>query len=453
MKLPSILRARIKWRSLLTPSRYLALTNMASAGIGFLVGAYVARVLGPKNLGVTAVISGINTSIVAFVDVRFNDVAAKAFYQVEGMPADQAGSYRAGVLWVAMLGTGLLAMVIALLSTLIGNFFVPFFTEAAVARWWLPAGALAIALNTISGSATFLLRFSGAFYAVGTWRLLFQLVHGACTLLILVLRPTVGGLYAAGIASGLGVLFLTLVASWSLWALRMKLPVFHPDWRKAASVYRFSLGMVFYGNLLSYAKLFQRNADVLLVAYFTNDHETGIYKLSRTLIDQGLGILQDALYQVYYPSFLDAFARRAKAEYRRLASRLLKVSGLITLGLLAGEALVLPLVVRVMFGAEYAGAEGPMMVLTATFLFIVGFYPWLWALFVGAGKLSGYTAAAFAGVVVQYVVALALFYLVGPSALAAMAGMFDYYVWLVPATYWLARREWGEFIPHGFRAC
>jgi len=54
---------------------------------------------------------------------------------------------------------------------------------------------------------------------------------------------------------------------------------------------------------------------------------------------------------------------------------------------------------------------------------------------------------------VQYAVALALFYLVGPSALTAMAGMFAYYVWLIPAAYWLARREWGEFIPHGFSAC
>jgi O-antigen/teichoic acid export membrane protein len=155
---------------------------------------------------------------------------------------------------------------------------------------------------------------------------------------------------------------------------------------------------------------------------------------------------------VYYPSFLDAFARRAKKEYRGLAARLLKAASLITLALLAGEALLLRPFVRMVFGPAYAGAEGPMMVLTATFVFIVGFYPWLWALFVGAGKLSGYTAVTFAGVGVQYAVALGLFYLVGPSALTAMVGMFAYYVWLIPATYWLACREWGEFIPHGFSA-
>jgi len=440
-----------KWRQWLTPSRYLTLTNIAGAGIGFLIGVYVARVLGPENLGVTAVISGISTSIAAFVDVRFNDVAAKAFYQIEGRDPAQLDAYRAGVLWLAVLSTGLLAGAMAVLSVLIGNFLVPFFTDTPVAGWWLPASALAIALNTTSGTAMFLLRFSEAFYAIGTWRLVFQLVNGGLTILILVLRPDIDGMYVAGIVSGLSYLLLSLAVSWSLWTRRIGLPMLRPAWRPAYAVYRRSLNMVFYGNLLGYAKLFQRSADVLLVAYFTSDRETGIYKLSRMLIDQGLAILQDALYQVYYPGFLDTFARRAREEYRRLAGRLLRISGLITVALLAGEALLLPLLIQVAFGPAYAGAEGPMMVLTATFVFIVGFYPWLWAVFVGSGELRGYTIATFIGVGIQYGVALGLFYFAGTSALAAMIGMFAYYVWLIPAAYWLVRRDWGEFVPWGPR--
>ncbi len=437
-----------KWRQWLTPSRYLTVTNVAGAGIGFLIGVYVARVLGPENLGVTAVISGISTSIAAFVDVRFNDVAARAFYQIEGRDPAQLDAYRAGVLWLAVLCTGLLAGAMAILSILIGNLLVPFFTDAPVALWWLPASAFALALNTTSGTAMFLLRFSEAFYAIGTWRLLLQLVSSGLTVLTLALRPDIDGMYLAGIVSGLSYLLLSLAVSWSLWTRRMRLPLLRPAWRPAYAVYRRSLDMVFYGNLLGYAKLFQRSADVLLVAYFTTDRETGIYKLARMLIDQGLAVLQDALYQVYYPGFLDAFARRAREEYRRLAGRLLRVSGLITAALLAGEALLLPLLIRLAFPA-YAGAEGPMMVLTATFVFIVGFYPWLWAIFVGAGELRGYTLAAFVGVGVQYAVALGLFYVAGASALAAMIGMFAYYVWLIPAAYWLVRRDWCEFVPWG----
>lgn len=446
---PSHGALRTHLKAWLTPSRYLALMNVACAGVGFMTGVYVARVLGADKLGVTAVISGINTSIVSFVDVRFTDVAAKAFYQVEGMSPDQVKAYRAGVLWLAVLGTGLLAIVVALLSALIGNFFVPIFTESVVAGWWLPAGALAVALNTISGSSMFLLRFSGAFYAIGTWRLLLQVVSGGLTVLVLALKPGIDGVYLAGMLGALINLLLALAVSWNLWTQRGKLPMFRPAWRQAGAVYRGSLNMVFYGNLLGYAKLFQRSADVLLVAYFTGDRETGIYKLARSLIDQGLAVLQDALYQVYYPSFLDAFARRAKQEYRDLAGRLLKTSSLITLGLLAGEVLFLRPFVQAVFGPAYAGAAGPMMVLTATFVFIVGFYPWLWAIFVGSGELRGYTAAVYAAVLVQYAVALALFHLVGPSALAAMIGMLAHYVWLVPVAYWLAHRRWSAFLPWG----
>lgn len=439
----------IRWMQRLTPSQYLALMNVAGASLGFLAGVYAARVLGSNRLGVTAVIAGINTSIVSLVDVRFNDVAAKAFYQVGELPPERVNAYRAGVVWLAALATGLLAGAVAALSILIGSLLVPFFTETPVARWWLPADALALALNTVSGTLTFLLRFSGAFYVIGTWRLITQFIHSSLTVLILTLLPDINGMYLAILAGGMSNLFLAAVVSWGVWGRRVKLPMRRPDLRRAYAEYRRSLSMVFYGNLLGYAKLLQRNADVLLVAYFTNDRETGIYKLARSLIDQGLAVLQDALYQVYYPSFLEAFARRAHEEYRRLAGRLLEFSSLITLGLLAGEALLLAPLVRLVFGADYAGAEMPMMILTSTFVFIVGFYPWLWAIFVGSGKLSGYTLMAFLGVGVQYAVALGLFHLLGPSATAAMVGMLAYYLWLIPAAYWLARRDWGEFIPWG----
>jgi O-antigen/teichoic acid export membrane protein len=444
-----VLSLSSRWRSWLTPSRYLTLTNALSAGIGFLVSVYVARILGPDKLGVVAVISGINSSIAAFIDVRFNDVAAKAFYQADDMIPAQIDAYRAGVLWLAVLATGLLAVVLALVSALVGNLFVPSFTEAPVAGWWLPADALTIAFQTAAGTVMFLLRFSGAFYVIGTWRLLLQVVSGGLTILILILTPTMGALFVARMASGLSTLLLASAVFWVLWTRRVGLPLLRPDWRRARSVYRTSLSMVFYGNLLSYAKLLQRNADVLLVAYFATDRETGIYKLARTFIDQGLGILQEALYQVNYPSFLDAFARRAQMEYRRLAGRLLTTSSLVTLSLLLGEALLLSPFVRLAFGLAYAGAEGPMMILTATFVFIVGFHPWLWALFVGSGRLFGYTAAAFAGVGVQYAVMLGLFRFASPSALTAMIGMFAYYVALVPIAYGLARHRWGEFVLWG----
>ncbi|MCX7681714.1 MAG: oligosaccharide flippase family protein, partial [Anaerolineae bacterium] len=293
--------SRIAWMQRLTPSQYLALMNVASAGIGFLAGVYTARVLGANRLGVTAVIAGINTSIVSLVDVRFNDVAAKAFYQVGELPPERMNAYRAGVVWLAALATGLLAGAVAALSILIGSLLVPIFTETPVAGWWLPADALALALNTVAGTLTFMLRFSGAFYVIGTWRLITQAIHSSITVLVLTLVPNINGMYLAVLMGGTSNLLMATAISWGIWGRRVRLPMRHPDLRRACAEYRRSLSMVFYGNLLGYAKLLQRNADVLLVAYFTTDRETGIYKLARSLIDQGLAVLQDALYQVYYP--------------------------------------------------------------------------------------------------------------------------------------------------------
>jgi len=54
---------------------------------------------------------------------------------------------------------------------------------------------------------------------------------------------------------------LALAVSWRVWTRRAGLPLGHPDWGSAWAAYRRSRGMLFYGNLLGYAKLLLRKAD------------------------------------------------------------------------------------------------------------------------------------------------------------------------------------------------
>ncbi len=432
-----------------TPARYLILANVVGAGFGFLSSVYQARVLGPERLGVMAIIAGITVSAFTFIDVRLNDAAAKAFYQTNDLAAEAASAYRAGVLWLALLGALLVGGVAALLASLVGNFLIPLFTTTPVAAWWLPVDAISLALTTTSGTLFYLLRFSQEFYSIGNWRVITQLLNVLITLLLLTALPNLTGAYLAGLVSGGVVLLVTLGVSWRLWTHRATLPLGRPDWRRAYMAYRQSLNMVLYGNLLGYSKLLQRSLDVLAVAYFTSDRETGLYKLARQVVDAGIAILQDALYQVYFPNFLDLFARRAAEVYRALARRLLVISSLITLVLVAGEALLLPFLIPLIFGPEYAGAEWSMMIMTVTFVFIAGAYPWLWAIFVGSGRLAGYTAITFLGTSVQYAVMLGLFYGIGPTALAGMVGMLAFYLCLIPAAYALAHGQWSAFLPGG----
>jgi O-antigen/teichoic acid export membrane protein len=158
-------------------------------------------------------------------------------------------------------------------------------------------------------------------------------------------------------------------------------------------------------------------------------------------------VVQDALYQVYFPDFLDLLTRRAATAYRALARRLAATCAALTAAAVAGEVVLLPTLVPLVFGADFAGAEWPMAIMTLTFFFIAGCHPWLWALYVGAGRLGGYTAMAFAAVAVQYLAMLAGFRWIGPTAAVGMMGMLASYVWLIPATYLLARRRWPRFLP------
>jgi hypothetical protein len=259
--------------------------------------------------------------------------------------------------------------------------------------------------------------------------------------------PTLAGAYVAGLAGASVVAALTLAVSWRVWTRRAGVPLGRPDWGSAWSAYRRSRGMLFYGNLLGYAKLLQRSADVLLVAYVAGDRETGLYKLARQIVDGGIAVVQDALYQVYFPDFLDLLTRRAATAYRALARRLAghlrraDRGGGRRGGRAAADAR--PAGLR----GEFRRREWPMAIMTLTFFFIAGCHPWIWALYVGAGRLGGYTAMTFAAVAVQYLAMLAGFRWIGPTAAVGMMGMLASYVWLIPATYLLARRRWPHFCP------
>src|SRR6185369_6110435 len=103
------------------PARYLAVANGVGAACALTAGIFQARILGPEQLGVMGIIAGITGSALTFVDVRLNDTAARAFYAVDGLAPAEAAAHRAGVVWVAALGTLVVGAVAALLAFLAGG--------------------------------------------------------------------------------------------------------------------------------------------------------------------------------------------------------------------------------------------------------------------------------------------------------------------------------------------
>jgi O-antigen/teichoic acid export membrane protein len=428
-------------------TRFLMVTNLAGMGMTFLNGLVVARVLGPERLGVAAIVTGIATSLLAFFDIRLSDVAARAFYQLGDRGPEAARAFRAAVLALAVLGNGLVAAATAVVGWAVGNRVIPFFTGAPVRTWWLPLAAGVTAVNAISATVLFLMRFTGSFFEIGACRLASQAAGLLLTVTVLKVMPDISGSYLASAAGSAFAAALVSLVALRVWGGREGMTLRGADWRGASQEYRRSLGMIFYGNFLGYAKLLQRSADVLLVGLFAGDRETGLYKLARSLVDAVLSVPQDALYQVYYPRLLGAIGLGSPQEYRALSLRMLKVSTLMTLALLAAEAALLPAVVRTALGARFVGVQWPVMILTLTFVFISGFYPWLWSIFNSSGKLRGYTGIVYLSTAVQYAVAVALFALVGASAVTAAVAALAYYLALTPAAYWLARRRRPGFLP------
>jgi O-antigen/teichoic acid export membrane protein len=425
------------------PTQFLTVSNIASSAIGLFVSAFIARSLGPEQLGVIGVIGGVNGSIMGFVDVRVNDVAAKLFFERGRVRDDQQPSYRAGVLWLAIAGNGIVAIAMAAIAASIGNRLMGLFTTHPVVWWWLPLSALTISLAAVSGTLIASLRLSSAFYSLGWVRFVSQVVAAGVWVGVIRRAPTIGGGCGGGFTGALLPLVVSLVVFRAVWAPLV--PLGRPLLSDAWQGFRANGAVFFHGNLLGYAKLLQRSADVLFVAYFAGDRETGIYKLARTLADGGLAVLQDALYQVHYPELLEAFSRGDAMTFRRCANHLVRVSSLITVVLVVGEAVGLPLFTRVFLGSRFAGITGPVMVLTMSFVFICGFYPWLWALFTATGNMRPFTLSVFTAVLVQYAVAVVLFRLFGATALAAMFAALTYYFWMVPTSMRAARALWPQF--------
>ena len=248
----------------LGPTRFLTATNVFSSALGLLVSAYVARTLGPEKLGLMGVIAGINGSVIAFVDLRLNDVSAKAFFERDRVTDDILPAYRSGVLWLGVLGNATIAVFMTLAATAIGNPLIPMFTSQTPQWWWLPTAATTLAISATTGAFTASLRLANAFYLLGAVRVCSQAITAVATVLFLRRAPTLGNAYIGGLAGSLATLVLVLIAFRQAWTTLV--PLGRPMIAPALAAYRANTGVLFHGNLLGYAKLLQRSADVLFVA-------------------------------------------------------------------------------------------------------------------------------------------------------------------------------------------
>ncbi len=432
----------------LSPTKYLSFVNAFNAGLGAILGIINARLLGPEAFGIIGVIAGINATIVNVLDVRLMDVVGKLYYRSDISAGTEQRTYRASVILVFILSSGILGLLIGIIGFFAGNFAIHLFTSAPVKLEWLAVNAYFYGISYISGAFMYQQRFSERFYLIGTWRLISQIASLAIFLGIILNRQNLDGYYAGSFASTSIQALAAIGLSIFIWRKYEGFPLMSP--RRAWGDYLKEVRMVLWGNLLGYTKLLHRGSDVLLVGFFADDRVTGLYKVARSVTDT-IYVLYDALNQVYYPRFMQLLSTGDFKEYRRLAWRIITNSSLLVVAVLGAEAVGLSVIVQTVLTSRFLGAESTILILTLPVFFVIGFYTWFWPIFVYHGKLGYFTLFNILACGVQYMLVILGFNYFGSSPAIAAAGYLGYYIFLVPVAMVLVRKIDANAFPFGVR--
>jgi len=258
---------------------------------------------------------------------------------------------------------------------------------------------------------------------------------------------TVGGYVIGLLASAAGITLLN--AFYTVSILRGDGVVLFGRSRAAAPAIdrRVILRFVSAGNLLGYVKLMHRSADVLLVAVFCSDRETGIYKLARSITDALLTV-SEAMGRVYQPRLLALLQTRDHTEYGAVVRSIMTTAAAVTLAAIGSTLVLLPSLAPLLGVADGRGLTVSVVIMTVTFFFVAGLQSWIWPAFVFGGRLGRCTlwstVAVLAG---QYTIGPALVYLTGYATPAWFSlGYLSFYVFSLLPLWRELRRDQPIFI-------
>lgn len=172
------------------------------------------------------------------------------------------------------------------------------------------------------------------------------------------------GLWAAGHVSATSLLWASwlgtaVTAAARAWAFRHDL-IALPSWREASGLLR--QGALFHGATVIAALSAQ--VDRLVVMRFFDDAAVGYYVVALTVATAGLGLVTNSVHTVLFPS-LSAEADRAQA-IAKLRTGLRRSSLFLLLGTAAALAAV-PFFLPLLFGHDFADAVPVAMVLVAAY--------------------------------------------------------------------------------------
>ena len=418
---------------MLSPVKFISIVNMAITGIGAIVGIINARLLGPEAMGIVGVILGIYSTVTSFVDVRLMDVLARLYYQSEEV------QYRGNVIRVFLIFSGLLSVLIWAIGFITATVFGKYFTNVAIKPEWVAYSSFYFALNYWVASVQYQQRFSERFYLIGTWKFVSYLAWVTVFLGILVRQPSVDGYFRASFWGAIVSASAAVGLSTYIWIRYQKFGIFSRNFTGVFGQYFGQVRLIFWGNILGYAKLLHRGSDILLVGYFADDRITGLYKVARSMADSAL-TFYDSMNQVYFPRFMQMLSKKEIPDFQKLARRALSAAGALTLVIIVVEWVGLKYFVEYVLTTKFQGAELAIVILSSTLFFLMGFHIWSMPIFIQSGRLMHFTGYSILAGLVQYLIVIIAFKTWIPSPALAALGYLGYYLFLTPCMLFLAYR-------------
>jgi O-antigen/teichoic acid export membrane protein len=401
-------------------ARGLIVVNILCAVLGLGQGIYVAGTIGAQDLAVVGVLVSSFSVVANFVDIRPIDLASKLFYEYEDP------SFRAGVLRACIAINGLIAAATLILGTIVALFLARGVIERPVAGLVVGGQALVSSSAFLSGTPAALLRLTDRLALIAVWKIGAQLLTASCVTTAVWITGSLEGYYVGAAIAAALLVPISLVSSARAWR---RIGVELRDRSSAGVVwarYRSEGRFLFGSSALGYSKMLHRGGDVIAMAAVSNDTVTGVYRLARSLTD-GLYLIYEALYQVYFPRLLSLLARQEFAEYRREARRLVAGSVLFTAIAATGAAVVMPVLERHALSSSYPGLTMPVIILTLPFAAVVGLHLWLWAALVHLSRLGLLVGAAVIAAGLQLAGLVLLSRVFGDSALWGALTYLAYY--------------------------
>jgi O-antigen/teichoic acid export membrane protein len=327
--------------------------------LSLLQNVIVARILGPKQFGILALITTYSAVVGEFVDSRVWEAAIKYVVQFNQRGDNRKATATVKLCYLVDAASAAVAFIVLLsFATLVARIFVKDPSQVHLIQLYASSVLLTIPI----GTATSIVRITDHF----SW-LAYQ---GAASVILRLL----GVLVVAAMGYGLSGILLVYLAATLLSSIIMVLCSHSATkdlnltrWRDAPlnllrNDYREILRFMLYSNISGTSRIITSRADILVLGWFSTPALVGVYKLARSIAD-AVATLFNPIYVAVYPELSKLTSQENVKEIRSLQKKLSGTIAMIILPLGLCISIGAAWFVPRLFGVDYAESVRPTQIL------------------------------------------------------------------------------------------